>query len=448
MPAQDVTNEQLSKSDEMIRPNTSVQPQTFSQEPINPFATMPSNEGLQVKPLENKPLDRANESSGGVPQNPFLKENEKDPEESGEAMEQTVEGGAGPEVRAAESSATINDQEYAPAEVVEGPREREKVAAEVELPKEPVVTEVQQTRPQEAQVDEFKSEFWDILEQAGLSKRKVLIGGAILAVLLLAGIMYLFWPSGDDTEIVVEQEPSVSVNENNEKADVSVDKVSDGEFVAAGVNNESVATSYTFGIEFAPLDVQPISQWGTLDGVLTGFILGDALYLAPNDFVRYMDLLRRMQNIYETNVYGLIDQAVNRRETLAAHLQQIDYLLQEGEATYYEVENKMATLDAVYGPLTESKELDETAFFTTLQNLEGENSYQYLNSFVGRSQEASRIKAYYNAYKEIKGMLGSSVNALRPRYDDIKANEEALVKGVKVFDIPESDIDAIIRLQQ
>ena len=42
------------------------------------------------------------------------------------------------------------------------------------------------------------------------------------------------------------------------------------------------------------------------------------------------------------------------------------------------------------------------------------------------------------------------VNALTvsiPRYNDIKANKEALIKGVRVFDIPGSDIDAIRRVE-
>ena len=37
-----------------------------------------------------------------------------------------------------------------------------------------------------------------------------------------------------------------------------------------------------------------------------------------------------------------------------------------------------------------------------------------------------------------------SLDALEPRYRDIDSNIEALIKGIRVFDIPYSDIEAIV----
>ena len=73
-------------------------------------------------------------------------------------------------------------------------------------------------------------------------------------------------------------------------------------------------------------------------------------------------------------------------------------------------------------------------------------SSEFLDSFVVSSQKAVALQAEFNSLATVQEMFLNALKLLEPRYADIEANKEALIKGVKVFDVPASDIDAIIPL--
>jgi hypothetical protein len=60
------------------------------------------------------------------------------------------------------------------------------------------------------------------------------------------------------------------------------------------------------------------------------------------------------------------------------------------------------------------------------------------------SSQTAKLKAQYGSENILKNMFINSLTVLRPRAKDISTNTEALIKGVKVFDIRGSDINAII----
>ncbi|MFA6917239.1 MAG: hypothetical protein WC285_00150, partial [Candidatus Gracilibacteria bacterium] len=209
-------------------------------------------------------------------------------------------------------------------------------------------------------------------------------------------------------------------------------------------------SSYIFGLEFAnintPIRAIPIGTWGSDAGIKAAEIFGMIISEKEVKFVEHVALIRKLQNIYDTDVYALLDMATDRRAALVQHMNDILSLVDEATTALADVETQLQLFEREYGPFVEAKSLYESNFFNALNAFYGEAAYVNLEMFIKSSQGAAEAKAYYNAYGTLKTFLTAYVQALAPRYNDISANTEALIKGVHVFYVPKSDIKTIIKL--
>ncbi len=304
-------------------------------------------------------------------------------------------------------------------------------------------------------MDEFKEEFWDILGQAGFTKKRIIYFLIILALGVLVILSFIFgWhnkifsrekiekPSViEETEIIVEKDIVSTVEEDVVPI---VDSQEDAIY--------SIVSSFIFGLEFKSefeeIEVVPIGHFGSLAGVTSAYIFGFSDEIKGERFIQYLDILRRMQNIFQVDVYELMNLSLDRRRAINNHISLMERLLDKAELMVYEIDEKMEALEKEFSVFAENRNFYESSFFDSVESLQGEKSYEELELFIEFSQEASSIKARFNAYQFVRKMLVNSVNALDPRLRDITVNKEALIQGVRVFDVPGSDIEAIIRLAQ
>jgi len=122
-------------------------------------------------------------------------------------------------------------------------------------------------------------------------------------------------------------------------------------------------------------------------------------------------------------------------------------LLLEAESSKNVVIQDLNSLDVEYDATSLRKDEYETKFFDSMGGYNGDTAYDYLELFVEASQLRVKQKAYFNALNTVDGSLDAAISSLIPRIQDISVNAEALIKGVRVFEITGSNIDAII-LQQ
>jgi len=101
---------------------------------------------------------------------------------------------------------------------------------------------------------------------------------------------------------------------------------------------------------------------------------------------------------------------------------------------------------ATFDGLVPQKEQSEKDFFANLSALSPDATANTLRSFVLLSQEMIELKARYKALTRLSEHYGVILQRLRARIRDLQENRDALIKGVKVYDIPSSDIDLIIPL--
>jgi hypothetical protein len=387
-----------------------------AKKPINPFDSGAFSGPSSNKTIEKKPLDKVQQ----IKDDPAKKE--KDPEEKKQAKEKSAQ----------------DDEKFEkdlPAvEVVETkPRAGKANVAEV-------------SSVEEEEAEDYKESVWDVLEQAGITKKSLAwILGIFVAVIVLIIIGIYGFLGGDEkgsdpVEIKVEK---VEKNEVFEPREVVRDNV---DFELSGL-----ISSYIFGLEDYSsknlIQAVPMGAFGNDYGVRAAFEFGFLENEKRLKYVQYVSSLRDLQNIYDVDVYLLLNQSVDRRKTLETHLDTMNELIEGALDNYKAIELQLEIWSAEYDFVTGKRDEFEQAYFVELDQLHGEKSYVNLLEFVEEARFADSLKAHFSSYKVLREMYINSINALRPRFEDISYNKEALIKGVHVFDIPKSEINAIIRLQ-
>ena len=302
-----------------------------------------------------------------------------------------------------------------------------------------VVDDVNDSSPDN---EPFSDEVWGALGQAGITKGTLF---AFLCVLILIFVVlgFVFFGGGDE-DVVAKPEIVEEKTENEsevQKEEVIISNGSKSGEVAVGIVN-----SYIFGQEFRPIDPVPITYFGNAVGIeaagLFGFDNGVTEVLLSAD----VRLIAEMENAFNTDVYLLLNQSTNRRKTLDEHIEMLENLVQRGDSAFFQIENDLIVLDEEFRLLNQQKESIEQLYFSSLDNNESEFAFEYFEQFVDLSQRMVAVRAEFKAKDYLRGRYVRVDRFLKPRVRDIKSNYEALIKGVRVFDIENSDIDAIIPL--
>jgi hypothetical protein len=122
-------------------------------------------------------------------------------------------------------------------------------------------------------------------------------------------------------------------------------------------------------------------------------------------------------------------------------------LIDQGSAALSNIQGDLQSFNAQYDASSKQANSYETAFFSQVRTFYGQTSYDNLQLFMDTSAQAMRVKAQYGAENILKNMFINSLAALKPRAQDISTNTEALIKGVRVFDVRGSDINAILQVK-
>jgi len=304
--------------------------------------------------------------------------------------------------------------------------------------------------------------FWAMLEEAGISKKNIVIIIAVFVGIIAVVLFLLFWTFGGSSDggtdkpvkTVVEdvgtgsvEVPAVDVKPSDTKnAEITVPPTFNQVFALSGLVN-----SYVFGLEFSSargvllgLNVTPVSYGGSTVGIDSSIAIGAPSGVNKEALVSYIDLLREIENARKVDIYEYLNKFVDRRQALQDHLAILNGLVLKVESYKSAVLQGITALDLQYKASSVEKTKYETGFFESMNSMYGETAYNNLELFVEASQKQIKEKAYYNSLVTVNKLFDSAISALAPRIQDISVNADALIKGVKVFEIHGSNIDAII----
>jgi len=281
--------------------------------------------------------------------------------------------------------------------------------------------------------------FFDVLSEAGISKQKfyfILSAGLIVIFIIL---FFIFGGFDLFKSIVPRQDPVVDVVEPPVEIPVEIVPVIDKEAYSY------VLSAFEFASEFSPeITNDYIFKYGSDSAITSAYVWGDEYNALRIDLIYYLNLVDQMQTIYSIDVYNLLADTTMRRQVLEEFLNEFKNIILEAETSLAQIDVILANYSAYDSDLNAKINFYEENYFTALDNFKGVEAYENLELFIEFSQDYSEIKAYNSAYTELYSMISSILNLLKPRYDDIVLNKEALIKGIRVFDVPDSDLDVII----
>ncbi|MBT3865054.1 hypothetical protein HOF67_03430, partial [Candidatus Peregrinibacteria bacterium] len=294
--------------------------------------------------------------------------------------------------------------------------------------------------------------FWKVLEEAGIGREQIVmllgvLGFVVFVILFIVFGWYRIFTGWFESspEDVIEKDEIVEEVEEVEEGGTNGPLTEDEVFELTGIVN-----SYIFGSEFSngvrlnQLDLNPISKNDGLVGVEASIAIGQPGQLERTNFEYYISTLMKMENALNVDLYDYLSRTVDRRSALQEHVLVLNQLLLEAESIKSVLLQEMASVEIDYDAVSVEKDAYEVSFFNSMNQYEGEVSYNYLELFVEAGQRQVKEKAYFNAMSTLSQNLDLVIAKLIPRINDITLNSEALIKGVRVFEIPDSNIDAII----
>ncbi len=315
----------------------------------------------------------------------------------------------------------------------------------VELEKDTTSSDVSKVVDDLSKVELVESdEAWAGLEEIGISKKMVLnivlfliflIGGAVYVILNLDN---WFSPDSEVKEVSTEEEILDKVINGEEDEELVRDFGGEGAGLLSGL---------IVGIEFQLPEIRAISSFGNDSGAFSGFSFGFSELFSSEEMVVYLDLLKRLENAYATDVYNVVDQSLDRRVALDGHIALLAGLIAEGSDMLLRADQDLASLRLRFETLATARDLYEEQFFNALDLLEGQAAQENFEAFATFSSEVQVIRARFNALGTIADRIEAALSFLQPRYQDIVVNQEAILEGVRVFDVPGSEIDAIIPVE-
>lgn len=292
-----------------------------------------------------------------------------------------------------------------------------------------------QQRPhplQSAHLDEpngFKSQIDEFLHELNLSRRHIYIGiGCLigLIVLIIGGVSVFKYLSHGPSAPAEERE-TLSSGQALAKPDTAV----------SGIAASSEAGKPTI------ISAESIGSTGVAESAAVG---------APTEqeeslLATYILTFRRIQNAYAVNINELLDSSTDRRARLESHIALLKNVSGEGNVIRQKIVQEMSVLQNEFKLTQDEQRIADENFFTEIAAFNGETASAILDDFIATGKEIVALRARYKALQKVKSFYDQGMPKLENRIKDIELNEDALVAGIKIYDVTGSDLDLIVPVQ-
>lgn len=184
-------------------------------------------------------------------------------------------------------------------------------------------------------------------------------------------------------------------------------------------------------------------------GLDIGILLGEESPVsAESQFQFFLSDFESLYNLYYVDITALLDGSTDRAQTLDDHIQTLRDHYNQGATNYATIVEIRAQLKVEYDGVETDKQTAETQFFAEMKAFDGPATEKALAQFVELKQEQVELKAQYFAFGRLEYNYEMLLDSLLPRISDLEINREALIAGVQVVDILNSDLDLILSEQQ
>ncbi|PKL36992.1 hypothetical protein CVV38_03855 [Candidatus Peregrinibacteria bacterium HGW-Peregrinibacteria-1] len=276
--------------------------------------------------------------------------------------------------------------------------------------------------------EEYKETVWGVLEQAGITKGRLI--GFVLFVCGLLFLLFVFvFRGGDDSGNDQGVVDNTIITERDDSAPY-------------------LEVPYIVGnagrVEIVGMPIADFVSGGTI-AVDLAFALGRNVSMEGMvQYARYLKLVELVQNVYDTDVYDYLDSSVDRIEALNKYVAEMEFLIDEVKVAAADVDAILTNIERQYGNLVAEQSRQEGLFFQAVDSLSGIEADERLSAFITLGQEVVEIRAVHNAYKELAKMFDNVLFYMEPRLRDVELNRDLLLDGNRVVPVDNSDIGTII----
>lgn len=181
-------------------------------------------------------------------------------------------------------------------------------------------------------------------------------------------------------------------------------------------------------------------------GIASTLLIGQE-FEGSTTLAGYILLLRRLQNAYETDIQESLSKATDRAARFESHLALLNRLHEDALKALQSIRNEEDVIRKQFEPQSKKQESSDINFFEQVGSLNPETSQKILNDFISASREVVSLRAKFKALQKIQRLYEIAVPRAERRMRDIVLNREALITGIKVYDVSGSDLKLVQPVQ-
>lgn len=159
----------------------------------------------------------------------------------------------------------------------------------------------------------------------------------------------------------------------------------------------------------------------------------------------YVRTYRKSRNIFNTDLFDYLAAVPDRKAGYDQFLIQFKGSFEELKLAHEDLRQEIAQYQNRLSVLTEQTSQIENKFFDELDNLQSENLPETLQAFQDLTAKKNLILSELKAHEAVEVKYSKAIPLIQSKITAIVANEDPFVKGVKVVDFRQVDLDLIIK---
>ncbi len=164
----------------------------------------------------------------------------------------------------------------------------------------------------------------------------------------------------------------------------------------------------------------------------------------PEFFGESVEIFEAAYRTYQLNLPQFLNRADDREEAIDQYSSELRHALSLNNSRYETLLAHRASLQRAQSEVEAQSSEFEDDFSTRFQELDALGSEAALNRFISSAQSGVEIEAQLKAFNRLIDLYEELEPLLSARILDVDLNREALVKGVEVIDVENSDLDLIL----
>ena len=154
---------------------------------------------------------------------------------------------------------------------------------------------------------------------------------------------------------------------------------------------------------------------------------------------------RKIRNLYNTDLFNYLSVIPDRKKGYDQFVIQLKGSFEELKIANEDIQQEIAQLKARSDSLTQQTTELENQFFGDLDELKSENLPDTLQAFQEISQKKTIVLSELKARESIAAKLGKAIPLVEAKIKAIELNQDPFVKGVKVVDFDNVDLDLVVQ---